>query len=228
MILFLWALSVQQGTTCICEDIAYAAMNPLQQHAERLTDGCCSAFQRSGWRGGHGAKQKDARWASQTSWAATHSSPVTTTTSAAATAAAAAVGAAGVPASCHSAASSTSHTASAHHTEPVRPREREGPPPRAREKEAGSGEMIFLGLTLLGSVGVLSYVKQKVVNCLNINNNGCSLLSLQMAATIDMNFQSDLMAIFEENLFWEEEQLKQNCKKERKKKEREKKDVNLL
>lgn len=25
---------------------------------------------------------------------------------------------------------------------------------------------------------------------------------LQMAATIDMNFQSDLMAIFEENLFW--------------------------
>lgn len=25
--------------------------------------------------------------------------------------------------------------------------------------------------------------------------------SLQMAATIDMNFQSDLMAIFEENLF---------------------------
>lgn len=66
--------------------------------------------------------------------------------------------------------------------------------------------MIFLGLTLLGSVGVLScdtthYVKEKVVNCLNINNNGCSLLSLQMAATIDMNFQSDLMAIFEENLF---------------------------
>lgn len=61
--------------------------------------------------------------------------------------------------------------------------------------------MIFLGLTLLGSVGVLSYVKQKVVNCLNINNNGCSFLSLQMAATIDMNFQSDLMAIFEENLF---------------------------
>lgn len=49
-----------------------------------------------------------------------------------------------------------------------------------------------------------------------------------MAATIDMNFQSDLMAIFEENLFWEEEQLKQNCKKERKKKERKKKDVNLL
>lgn len=52
MILFLWALSVlceaQQGTTCICEDIAYVAMNPLQQHAERLTDGCCSAFQRSG------------------------------------------------------------------------------------------------------------------------------------------------------------------------------------
>lgn len=27
------------------------------------------------------------------------------------------------------------------------------------------------------------------------------LFSFQMAATIDMNFQSDLMAIFEENLF---------------------------
>lgn len=36
----------RQGTTCICEDIAYVAMNPLQQHAERLTDDCCSAFQR--------------------------------------------------------------------------------------------------------------------------------------------------------------------------------------
>lgn len=29
------------------------------------------------------------------------------------------------------------------------------------------------------------------------------LSSLQMADTIDINFQSDLMAIFEENLFWE-------------------------
>lgn len=38
-----------------------------------------------------------------------------------------------------------------------------------------------------------------------------------MAATIDMNFQSDLMAIFEENLFWGEEQLKRNCKKQQKK-----------
>ena len=36
-----------------------------------------------------------------------------------------------------------------------------------------------------------------------------------MAATIDMNFQSDLMAIFEENLFWGEEQLKRNCKKKK-------------
>lgn len=42
-------------------------------------------------------------------------------------------------------------------------------------------------------------------------------LSLQMAATIDMNFQSDLMAIFEENLFWGEKQLKRNCKRKKKK-----------
>lgn len=144
-----------RAPTCVCEGIAYVAVNPLQQHAERLTDGYCSAFQRSGWRGGHGAKQKDARWASQTSWAATHSSPFTTT-SAATTTAATAVGAAGVPACRHSAASSTSHTTSAHHTEPVRPREREGTPPRAREKEARSGEMIFLGLMLLGTVAFLS------------------------------------------------------------------------
>lgn len=46
----------------------------------------------------------------------------------------------------------------------------------------------------------------------------CFLFSLQMAATIDMNFQSDLMAIFEENLFWGQEQLKHNCKKRKEKK----------
>lgn len=55
-----------------------------------------------------------------------------------------------------------------------------------------------------------------------------------MAATIDMNFQSDLMAIFEENLFWVEEQRKRNCKKKhlkRKKKKEERKNfdnVNFL
>lgn len=41
--------------------------------------------------------------------------------------------------------------------------------------------------------------------------------SHQMAATIDMNFQSDLMAIFEENLFWEKKQLKHNCKRKKEK-----------
>lgn len=50
-----------------------------------------------------------------------------------------------------------------------------------------------------------------------------------MAATIDMNFQSDLMAIFEENLFWGGEQLKRNCKKKKKKKKKKNSDdVNFL
>lgn len=34
-----------------------------------------------------------------------------------------------------------------------------------------------------------------------------------MAATIDMNFQSDLMAIFEENLFWNARGGKKDCEK---------------
>lgn len=56
------------------------------------------------------------------------------------------------------------------------------------------------------------------------------VFSLQMAATIDMNFQSDLMAIFEENLFWGEKQLKNNCKKTKKNKKKGKHldDVNFL
>lgn len=166
---------------------------------------CLNALQRAGWRGRHRASSQKSAWGA--SWpprAAAHPSPFSTTTAAGA----AGAGAAGIPAGCHPAVSSTRYSASALHTELTRSTEGTSTPKGTGEAEEGGGKP-----TLVYS---LHHMQKRKKNA--DLKFWVLLFFLQMAATIDMNFQSDLMAIFEENLFWENEDSRMNCKRRRRKK----------